>query len=782
LLEAIEKDPDETYPVIMWSDGIEDSKIENIVKEEIGYNLESLEEEYSAPSKELIAELNKAAEDSPEDSLELLMSRHMELTESARAVEQKKTDIYRETRRNILSELNVSANSSLLDELNIADDKVGFISNFAPMVICFMTGDEIMFAAENERVSELTLYNPQKWEECSINLGTTKTTMGINKINNSLNLTGSGVKIGIYETYTVSPEFADSMDLDYSKVSIIGPEFYGTSHSTYCAGIAAGVNGVAPDAEIYSSTCEYDWQSFVWNDYSNAQLSNLEELIDHGVDLISISWGSANNEDCYNNWAKYLDSLISGTSTTIVCATGNNSSGYILNPSSAYNCIAVNGFVDQYNGQAQELLNDYAYKNGNGCLKPDVIGPSLNNGTSTATPYIAGIIALMYQYKPSLAASPELTKAILMGSCHRKCSKLLTGSTISNLSETMTQGLTNRQGAGIPDIYRMISIVSQHTYGIGVLNSNNSYDRIVHFIQPAYNSSNINISMTYLQNNVPTSSTAGVKDNYNLYVTNNGSTLSSVNSNSSTEMIYKALSSDENYSLRIRKYSGESSEVRYAYAWSTDNERYYNNSGEEGIYYLRNYKSSYYLTKNTTNNRSTQKSYNDSLNSLWILDYIASSGTYTIKNSNLTSYGLCLDTAISSVNYYAVDNTTSAVNPITIQYNASNGTYTFKQTVGGIVYALGINGNSTSEGAYANWSPYSAGNDSQKWYLETANFRLGDVNCDGTINNDDVSLIQSEDSGMITLNNMQRYLADANKTDTVTMSDIVAVLHIIATS
>ena len=85
--------------------------------------------------------------------------------------------------------------------------------------------------------------------------------------------------------------------------------------------------------------------------------------------------------------------------------------------------------------------------------------------------------------------------------------------------------------------------------------------------------------------------------------------------------------------------------------------------------------------------------------------------------------------------------------------------YTFKQTVGNTTYALGINANSTSAGAYATWSPYSDTNESQKWLLETANYRIGDVNTDGVINND-----------------------DANKSDSINLADALTILQMIANS
>lgn len=782
LAEIIECNPETELPVVIWLNEISYEEVENSIKAEIGYNLDNLEIDYPTPSDELIDELAKAADGVPDEYLTFLMENHMNLTESMRNFEKKRTDLYRKTRISVLKELNVTASENVINKLGIGDEKIGYVSSFAPMIVCKMTVTEIQTACELTEVCEIDDYVPIEGAECLTDFGTTKATVGIEQINAILGLSGSDVNIGIYETCTLSSQYYSEYGINPSHVTIVGaPYTTGYWHSTYCAGIAAGSNGIAPSAHIKSATCEYDWQSFDWNNYNNAQLSNLEGLINDGVDVISISWGSDNGDDCYNYWTKYIDYLIADTSTTIVCATGNKSLPYILSPSSAYNCIAVNGFVDAYNNQAQELLNDYSFKHGNGCFKPDVIGPSLNRGTSTATPYVAGMIALMYQYKPSLAASPELTKAILLGSCHRKCNKLLSENAITNLSETMEQGITNRQGAGIPDMYRMISMISQHTYGHGVLNSGNGYEQKVKIVQPAYNSSNINISMAYLQTNVPSGSTSGDIDDCDLSVKNNNTTSFSSNSNSSTEMIYKALTSDSDYEIDIYQFSGESTNIRYGYAWSTDKERFVNNYGEEGCYYLKNYKSALYLSRNNQN-QAVQTTYSNSFDNLWVLDSLAlNSNSYTLKNASILSSGLGLGVAISSTNYYALEGNGASVSSITVTYDTDTGTYTFKRTVNGSTYALGINGQATSSGAYANWSPYSANNNSQKWYLETANYRSGDVDCNGIIQEADrLAVLQHVVNPLVFTNNIQTYLADVNKDNIINVSDAVLIGHIIA--
>lgn len=787
LAEIISDSSNEVLPVVLWLENINDTEIESKIEEEIGFNHNDLEVDYPAPSEELLNELSNAANGDPSNYLKFLMEHHLELTASARAAEKERTDLYQKTRLSVLKELNTSASDQVINSIGIAAEKVAFVSSFAPMIICGLTGSEIQDISEFDSIKEIDYYTPLEIDECSINLGTTKATVGIDKINAILGLTGSGVGIGIYDVHTMLMSQLSDYDLTASQVSIIGTEnnLSANTHAAYCAGIAAGSNGVAPGAHIYSANCNDDWTEYLTllpYGYDSLHLSNLELLLASNADIISMSWTTTNDINCYPCFSKYIDYLVALTNKVMVCATGNNSANYIGNPASSYNCIAVNGFVDTFDGQPQELLNDYAYNNGYGCLKPDVIGPSLNNGTSVSTPYIAGMIALMYQYKPSLATCPELTKAILMGSCHRKCSKLLTGNSITDLnSETMAAGLTTREGAGIPDMYRMISIISQHTYGNGILNSSNNYARILNIVQPNYNSSYMNFSMAYLQTNVPSESVPGTRDDYDLSITNNGSTNTSNKGNSSTEMIYKTLSSEPNYQINIYKYSGNTSQVRYGYAWSTDKERYFNNYGEEGIYYLKNYKSDYYLSRDTSTHRAIQSAFNNSMNYLWVLDSLSSnSNSYAIRSANILSSGLGIGTTISTSNYYAQEGSTASVSNISVTFDDNTGTYTFKRTVNGSTYALGINGQSTSSGAYANWSPYNSNNASQRWYLETANYRSGDANHDGVMTQTDNTVVLQHITSISPItNNLDKYLADATKDNVIDVSDAVLIAQII---
>lgn len=62
--------------------------------------------------------------------------------------------------------------------------------------------------------------------------------------------------------------------------------------------------------------------------------------------------------------------------------------------------------------------------------------------------------------------------------------------------------------------------------------------------------------------------------------------------------------------------------------------------------------------------------------------------------------------------------------------------------------------------------------DSQKWRLEKANYKLGDVNMDGYINNADVVYLQHYLVGDESLSDAQRYLADFNQDGSIDINDV----------
>lgn len=82
-----------------------------------------------------------------------------------------------------------------------------------------------------------------------------------------------------------------------------------------------------------------------------------------------------------------------------------------------------------------------------------------------------------------------------------------------------------------------------------------------------------------------------------------------------------------------------------------------------------------------------------------------------------------------------------------------------------------------SSNAYSSWMSFSSNNKSQKWALETVQYRRGDVNTDGLISNDDASLIQQYMLSSVAFNNLQMYIGDANNDGVINLADSIYILQ-----
>lgn len=120
LVSAMEESS-EDIPVTIWLKSIESPQLEMQIKNNIGYDVNEIESNYSAPSNELLNELAKASNGESSKYLRALMDNHLESTESSRRNEKEKTDLYLETKRELLSDYYSSQAESFLEDMEISD-------------------------------------------------------------------------------------------------------------------------------------------------------------------------------------------------------------------------------------------------------------------------------------------------------------------------------------------------------------------------------------------------------------------------------------------------------------------------------------------------------------------------------------------------------------------------------------------------------------------------------------------------------------------------------------
>ena len=828
---------DEKIKVYLWYKDINQNEVDTLTTKATGLTRESCEVIEEFPSLELITSFRNG-----DKSAKIQMEDYIERTKKSRDKEREKTEIYAQKHMEISNAKYNQKSQSLRKELSISDTDIEFSSQFAPMIIAEMTKEELEKAARNENIDEISLYIEQEPVEESISSAIQ--TTNIDKIISSdyLGLTGEDVKIGIIENGRVilSTDGEEELSIlianerkngkevdldtlvrfdvgqttpitittntggtisDYGNLAIVdGISLPKSEHATY---VSKTLLSVAPNAKIYSTDHNHE---------------RIETLISAGVKLFNVSIGSSvletSDKYAYTDEEKWYDYLVANHGITVFKSAGNNGEhptdytyvkdnetvqGYgarVTTPGMAYNVITVGAYWDALDvaspnepNQFTDTLFSYSsYKNAVGdkigCEKPDVVMPSTFNGggTSMASPFLAGVVALMYELKPSLASSPHIVKSIVLASCHRKVTQYTEHTEenfITGEQETMAQGITERQGAGAPDAWAMASIVCQGTYGYGLFVGT---DTKINIVQPPYGAENMNISVVWVRentlDNTSNSNSGSVSDVvpatlYNLdleVVTSVGTAKSSTLTCSSTEMCYLPLSTtDFRYQIRLTNNTSTTASVKYAYAWSTDNMRAAPIS-DEGVYYIKNVDNEKYITYTETNGTPQV-----TLSEISATSVDNSAHQWVIEGMNFipgcTTEKLYLarsSTAIGTSRLASLDDEEQEWYPI---YN-DDGTVSYVNASFNRI--LSYNGDNV---VWDSFSITSTPTSAQKWHLEKNNYIVADANADGAFSeaedspNLDARFIQRYLQGSVTPTNVQLFLSDANRDGVIDIFD-----------
>lgn len=745
--------------------------------QKVGYSKDDVAVDYEMPSQELLSDL-KVGKDDADYELQAYMAR----TEKQRENERKRTDDYIMTRREFSRAKYNEKSASVIKDIAINEEDISFKSQYAPMIVTELTAEQIINISNNIEVE--TIYYDDV-EEFSVeskdsfdNIELFKSVLSYNDVVNTFSnvgctLNGEGVTIGVAE---VGGLLQESSELDPSSIEMLNGVYLcedSPMHATNVTRLIMGTSsGFAKGARVINSHCGYE---------------DVEELIRLGADIINMSFSNKNTTNRYNNFAHLCDHYASYNNVIIVAATCNTDLAggrRVFAPAIAFNVIAVGAYHLGENQYTENLNDDIVtnacgYNNEGYAEKPDVLLPG--GSTSYATPILTSCIALALQLKPALAVYPQAVKAIVMASCHRK----VLPANESDGVETMTGGITEHQGAGVFDMWTMFSIVSQGTYGVGMLSDIASQD-VRRFVVPNKNASNMNVSVTWLKDVARDDAAESDIVNLDLYVYRNnqlvgsskiGSQSSTDNRISSTEMAYISLSADdfdEYYEFRIEKAEEYyESYVRYGYAYSTDVSYISQEEGEEGIYYIRNYYTNKYLT--LSNNEAVMSNFTGADNQKWVVS--GTNGNYELMPAYATAgTKINFGTQIGSTAFYKAVTGTSdldlSINSWETEGYFEPDTYVFTTTSEGNQNILGY---SSSYGAFARSASAPAVNMLRMWMLEDINYRVGDADMDGIIDSDDVLEVQNYVGGNIAFNNLQYYLADYNNDGTVNIKDSSAI-------
>lgn len=775
----------DTIPVWLWMEDIDQNAAVQKVYENTGLkesDLEVIDEPIPDELAMSISNLDQA-ETAEKISVKSEFREYLEKTEPARRLEAQRVDTYIDELRTVQKDMLRQKNESIFSRLGLSENSIIEYELQAPVYIVNIAKSDIERLAKNPKVTSILYYKDEvlvpedEYDDTFSPLNTIPRVMAasnLSRIRTETGLTGSGVKLGIFDEGKVQPD----PEISASRITYVEPSNPGYHyHSTNVARIAAGTEGIATGASIYSSSSAYDPSTDAF--YGEHFVKCLIGLSNAGVKVANMSMGIHDERtESYTALENYVDYFVSQNKFLVVKSAGNEHDA-VSSPGMAYNVITTGGFFNQGTTDQSDdvVFRNSNYYKGSGCFKPDFIADQsyaykqienrYTTGTSYAAPFVTGTIALLYELRPSLAAQPEAVKAILMASCHRKVTP-----SSGDPAENMASGLTAHQGAGTIDPYKAIAIAGSRHYGVRTLGSTTERDRI-RINQPAYGSAGLNISLAWSVNPANRSTPAS-KTDLCLWVTNNGRSVGdSYKSDSSTEMVYITPSStNSNYTIYAQRDDLDSRlSIRYAYAFSIDKGRYQYTDTAEGVYYLKNKATGLYLTSGSS---VTQQAFAGGASQQWILE-----------NGSISSVGedkaLAVGSTISGDYKKAV--TSSGSGALTVIGTPSTNDHDDAVAIRDASTAsiLCINNNSSASGALAAWVHSLAASDNyRQWYLEPVAYQKGDVNLSGTFENEDSQMVLEYATGQRTFSRLQKFLADVNGDGTVNTTDALKVSQIVA--
>ena len=252
---------------------------------------------------------------------------------------------------------------------------------------------------------------------------------------------GAGSTIAVVDTGVDldHPEFTDRITAGYDFVDNDSIADDGEGHGTHVAGTIAGshddgigISGVAPESQIMPIRV-LDNNG---DGYTSDVVSGVRWAVDNGADVINLSLGGGGYSQAMADVIRYA----SRKDSVVVMASGNygrSSPDYPAAHAANYG-IAV-GAVDQaenfadFSNRAGANELDYVTAPGVG-IYSSVPGGSYAtmNGTSMATPHVAGIAALLKSYDDTL--TPESIEDLITGTA---------SNSISNTNQAFREPATN---------------------------------------------------------------------------------------------------------------------------------------------------------------------------------------------------------------------------------------------------------------------------------------------------------------------------------------------------
>jgi len=306
-----------------------------------------------------------------------------------------------------------------------------------------------------EKAPELSLIRPVVVEDAKLGVGP---TWGIKRLKIdqlwAAGFTGKGVLVGHLDTGVDAShsalagaigKFAE-FDMAGDKVPNAKPSDSG-EHGTHTAGTIVGRSGlkgqfgVAPEAQLASAMV------IEFGQVIDRILGGMDWVIGEGVRIMSMSLGLRGFTPAFQT---IIDALRAANVLPVI-AVGNDHADSSRSPGNYANVLSI-GAMDS-SDQVPDFSSSQQFNRPVNPLCPALVGPGVDvlscvpggkfkmmNGTSMATPHVAGLAALLLQAKPSASAN-DLEQAIV-GSC------------------TLPAGMPQARGShGVPDAVRAFQLL-----------------------------------------------------------------------------------------------------------------------------------------------------------------------------------------------------------------------------------------------------------------------------------------------------------------------------------
>jgi hypothetical protein len=338
-----------------------------------------------------------------------------------------------------------AAATALRPAIEAAGGRVAYVSTSAPLVFVDLPSGSVAAVAARPDVASLGLEG--RWEEQMSSAGRTVRADWTTGSGDQ----GNGVRVGVVEYHNVR-NTGDMAGQVVASHSTTGSLRYGTGsgdHPTWVAGAVASrsstYRGTAPGADIvsastggYSPSLSTDRAIIAAADWAIASNGG-------DADILNLSLGQDTSQGA-EEARRYFDSIGWEDGRLVVASSGNfGTFGHwnVVSPGTGYNVLTVGGVNDRNtagwnddviwfggsNGSNYRDPTSAAWNSHGDFNKPNLSAPAVSvrtangmygDGTSVASPIVAGIAAQLLARAPVLASWPEATRAILMAGALRR--------------------------------------------------------------------------------------------------------------------------------------------------------------------------------------------------------------------------------------------------------------------------------------------------------------------------------------------------------------------------